>query len=298
MTTAEYAQLQTEQAPVLRFPHWVAVRWCAAFLYVVALIAYTAAYGIPVQRELVISWTCGALACASIGRPPREILQLVARLAADRRRARRLRLHPRRRRLDRHRRPQRADDRLRPIRLLRRDADRMAAGAPLRRRRRALVRRRLHAHLHLVLHRPLRRRRRPLGTRPARLPALRQAPRLAGPRRPRHLHPLPRRATLDGRRRGSADQRPADHLQGLGGPRRRHRGDVLPRPGSRQPGRRRSLPALGLRRPRGDLPLAARASGAAAAAAALPAGDGPDPDGDRRALLLRRRCSAGSTPAP
>jgi membrane-associated phospholipid phosphatase len=77
MTTAEYAQLQTEQAPVLRFPHWVAVRWCAAFLYVAALIAYTAAYGIPVQRELVISWTCGALACASIGRHPREILQLV-----------------------------------------------------------------------------------------------------------------------------------------------------------------------------------------------------------------------------
>ena len=45
-------------------------------LYVVALVAYTAAYGIPVQRELVIAWTCGALAIASIGRPPREILQL------------------------------------------------------------------------------------------------------------------------------------------------------------------------------------------------------------------------------
>jgi membrane-associated phospholipid phosphatase len=81
MATAEYAQLQTEQlqaeqVPVLRFPHWAAVRWCAAFLYVVALAAYTAAYGIPVQRELVISWTCGALVVASIGRPPREILQL------------------------------------------------------------------------------------------------------------------------------------------------------------------------------------------------------------------------------
>jgi hypothetical protein len=84
MTTAEYAQLQTEQleqlqpeqAPPLRFAHWAAVRWSAAFLYVVALGAYTTAYGIPVQRELVISWTCGALAVASIGRPPREILQL------------------------------------------------------------------------------------------------------------------------------------------------------------------------------------------------------------------------------
>src|SRR6478752_8755715 len=82
MTTAEYAQLQTEQLqteqlPVLRFPHWTAVRWCAAFLYVVALAAYTGTYGVPVQRELVISWTCGALVVASIGRPPREILQLV-----------------------------------------------------------------------------------------------------------------------------------------------------------------------------------------------------------------------------
>jgi membrane-associated phospholipid phosphatase len=77
MSTAEYAQLQTEQASPLRFSHWAAVRWCAAFLYLVALIAYTAAYGIPVQRELVVSWTCGALACASIGRPPREILQLI-----------------------------------------------------------------------------------------------------------------------------------------------------------------------------------------------------------------------------
>jgi membrane-associated phospholipid phosphatase len=77
MTTAEYAQLQAEQVHPLRFPHWATVRWCAAGLYVVALVAYTVAYGIPVQRELVIAWTCGALACASIGRPPREIVQLV-----------------------------------------------------------------------------------------------------------------------------------------------------------------------------------------------------------------------------
>jgi membrane-associated phospholipid phosphatase len=82
MTTAEYAQLQTdqlqaEQVHPLGFPHWAVVRWCAAVLYVAALAAYTSAYGIPVQRELVISWTCGALAVASIGRPPREILQLL-----------------------------------------------------------------------------------------------------------------------------------------------------------------------------------------------------------------------------
>jgi membrane-associated phospholipid phosphatase len=59
------------------FPHWPAVRWCAAGLYAIVLIAWTAVYGIPVQRELVIAWTCGALACASIGRPPRQIPQLL-----------------------------------------------------------------------------------------------------------------------------------------------------------------------------------------------------------------------------
>jgi len=46
-------------------------------LYLLALIAWSVYYGIPVQRELVIAWTCGALACASLGRPPRQILQIV-----------------------------------------------------------------------------------------------------------------------------------------------------------------------------------------------------------------------------
>lgn len=46
-------------------------------LYFLALVAWSAHYGIPVQRELVVLWTCGALACASIGRPPREIGRLV-----------------------------------------------------------------------------------------------------------------------------------------------------------------------------------------------------------------------------
>jgi membrane-associated phospholipid phosphatase len=56
---------------------WAAVRRWALGLYFAALGAWSAYYGIPVQRELVIAWTCGALACASIGRPPRRILQLV-----------------------------------------------------------------------------------------------------------------------------------------------------------------------------------------------------------------------------
>ncbi len=77
MTTAEYAEARAEQISDAGFPEWGVVRFCALSLYVVALVAYTIAYGVPVQRELVIAWTCGSLACASIGRPPREILQLV-----------------------------------------------------------------------------------------------------------------------------------------------------------------------------------------------------------------------------
>ncbi len=77
MSTAEFAELRAEQTPQLGFPHWVAVRRCAFVLYAIALGLYTAAYGVPVQRELVIAWTCGALVCASIGRPPREIVELV-----------------------------------------------------------------------------------------------------------------------------------------------------------------------------------------------------------------------------
>lgn len=73
MATAEFAELRAEQTPPLSFPHWRTVRYGAAVLYAAALVAYTAAYGVPVQRELVIAWTCGALVVASIGRHPREI---------------------------------------------------------------------------------------------------------------------------------------------------------------------------------------------------------------------------------
>jgi hypothetical protein len=55
----------------------VTVRCWVLAAYLVGLVAWSAHYGIPVQRELVIVWTCGALACASLGRPPRRILQLV-----------------------------------------------------------------------------------------------------------------------------------------------------------------------------------------------------------------------------
>ena len=82
MATVEFAELgaelATEQsAAEFRFPHWAVLRRCALVLWVIALVAYVFTYGVPTQRELVVAWTCGALACVSIGRPPREIGQLV-----------------------------------------------------------------------------------------------------------------------------------------------------------------------------------------------------------------------------
>jgi hypothetical protein len=84
MGRAEFAEVApaaelapSEQATDFRFRHWVAARRTAVVLYFAVLVAWSAHYGIPVQRELVILWTCGALACASIGRHPWQIVQLV-----------------------------------------------------------------------------------------------------------------------------------------------------------------------------------------------------------------------------
>lgn len=59
------------------FTRWPLARRCALVVYFASLIAWSAHYGVPVQRELVILWVCGALACASIGQHPRQILQIV-----------------------------------------------------------------------------------------------------------------------------------------------------------------------------------------------------------------------------
>jgi hypothetical protein len=59
------------------FAHWRALRRAALVAYFAVLGAWSAHYGIPAQRELVIAWVCGALACASLGRPPRQVLQIV-----------------------------------------------------------------------------------------------------------------------------------------------------------------------------------------------------------------------------
>lgn len=78
MGTREFAQVGGEEAAGIRPSPWAVARVAALALYLVALVLWTARYGIPVQRELVILWTCGALACVSLGRPPREILRLFA----------------------------------------------------------------------------------------------------------------------------------------------------------------------------------------------------------------------------
>jgi hypothetical protein len=77
MATSEFAEVRSEPAATFRFASLAVVRPYALALYFLALVVWSTHYGIPVQRELVILWTCGALACASIGRPPQEVVELV-----------------------------------------------------------------------------------------------------------------------------------------------------------------------------------------------------------------------------
>jgi hypothetical protein len=77
VTTTEFAVVGAEPAADFGFAHWPLVRRCALAIYFASLIVWSAHYGVPVQRELVILWVCGALACSSIGQHPRQILQIV-----------------------------------------------------------------------------------------------------------------------------------------------------------------------------------------------------------------------------
>jgi membrane-associated phospholipid phosphatase len=77
VSATDLARSPADEAADFRFAHWAALRRCALGLYFAALGAWSAHYGIPAQRELVIAWVCGALAVASLGRHPRQILQLV-----------------------------------------------------------------------------------------------------------------------------------------------------------------------------------------------------------------------------
>ena len=62
--------------PALRFGRWPLVRRCVFGLYLAVVGLWTIRYGIPVQRELVIAWICGGLLCLSLGRHPRQILEI------------------------------------------------------------------------------------------------------------------------------------------------------------------------------------------------------------------------------
>ncbi len=77
VTATDLADVRRGEAPDLPFAHWMAVRRGVLVLYFISLGVWSAHYGIPVQRELVVAWVCGALACASLGRPWREVLRLV-----------------------------------------------------------------------------------------------------------------------------------------------------------------------------------------------------------------------------
>ena len=77
MSATDIARAGAERGAATRFAHWPAVRRCALAVYLLSMAAWSAKYGIPVQRELVVAWVCGALVCASLGRPPQQILQLV-----------------------------------------------------------------------------------------------------------------------------------------------------------------------------------------------------------------------------
>jgi PAP2 superfamily len=77
VTATDLAHFGDEEAADSGFGHWVGVRRGVLVLYFISLGVWSAHYGIPVQRELVVAWVCGALACASLGRPWREVLRLV-----------------------------------------------------------------------------------------------------------------------------------------------------------------------------------------------------------------------------
>ena len=288
VTATDFAHVGDEGATDSGFGHWVAVRRAVLVLYFIVLGVWSAHYGIPVQRELVVAWVCGALVCASLGRPWREVLLLVR-------------------------------DWLPMMILLsaydftRGLADKLGIG--------------VHVHPMIDFDRFLFFGTTPTQWLQAhvnnpkvvnwldvaftliytsyfivpftvagflwardqlRVPALLPADRHPLRRRPRHLHRVPGRPAVDGRPNGSAARRHPHHVRRLAGDRREDRRTVQRGPGNREPGRLRAVASLGVHDADSAVPLASRAPPAAAVARALPAGHGADAHGHRRALLLRR----------
>ena len=69
MTATDLASVRDEEAADSGFGHWVAVRRGVLVLYFLALVLWSAHYGIPVQRELVIPGPAArSLAPRSAGR--------------------------------------------------------------------------------------------------------------------------------------------------------------------------------------------------------------------------------------
>jgi hypothetical protein len=79
MSTAEFAQTGAgaEALPAPGTPRIAIARRLALGAYIFIFVLWTLRYGLSIQRELVIAWIVGALACASIGRSPWEIAELL-----------------------------------------------------------------------------------------------------------------------------------------------------------------------------------------------------------------------------
>ena len=287
MEASELAQVRAESAGAIGFERWTALRRVALVLYFASLIAWSAVYGIPVQREAVIAWVCGALACGSIGRSPREIgvlvrdwFPLVALFAA--------------------------------YDLTRGAADSLGIGVHVH----TMIdfdrfvffgttpTEWLQAHVNdpaqvnaldvaftltytsyfivpFAVAGALWIRDR-LGVRALCAPA-----RHARVRRGHHLHRLSRRAAVDGGPAGGARPDRAHDLGRLAGDRRRHGRAVLQGSDERQPGRGGAVVAFGVLGPGRDVPVGPGSAVAAPAGRALSARHGPDAHGHGRALLLR-----------
>lgn len=78
MTTAELEiRAGSEALPAPGPRHLILARRLALLTWLAALIFATLTWGVPLQSGMVIAWTCTGLACASIGHPRREIVQMV-----------------------------------------------------------------------------------------------------------------------------------------------------------------------------------------------------------------------------
>ncbi len=79
MGTTEFAEVRggVEPYPQGAGPRLKHVRRFALLAWATAFVIASLTWGVPLQTQLVILWTCGGLACASIGRDRSEIVQLL-----------------------------------------------------------------------------------------------------------------------------------------------------------------------------------------------------------------------------